>query len=85
MQKIQNKISQNSTETGISSSKQFWDFVKQFLTNKSCMSNDFISIWNGDAFIDKESELVEMFSTHYINIVEKTSGVPQENYAIDHK
>ena len=49
------------------------------------MSNDVISIWNGDAFIDKESELVEMFSNHYINIVEKTSGVPQENYAIDHK
>ena len=31
------------------------------------MSNDFISIRNGDAFIDKESELVEMFDTHYIN------------------
>ena len=85
MQKIQNKISQNSTEKGISSSKQFWDLVKQFLTNKSCTSHDFISIWNGDAFIDKESELVETFSTHYINIVEKTLGVPQENYAIDHK
>ena len=49
------------------------------------MSNDFISIWNGDAFIDKESELVETFSTHYINIVEKTSGVPQEKYSTDHK
>ena len=47
------------------------------------MSNDIISIRNGDAFIDKESELVEMFNTHYINIVEKTSGVPPENYVID--
>ena len=24
-----------------------------------------------------------MFNTHYINIVEKTSGVPPENYVID--
>ena len=32
------------TENGISSSKQFWFFVKPFLTSKGCMSNDFISI-----------------------------------------
>ena len=47
------------------------------------MSNDFISIRNGDAFIDKESELVEIINTHYINIVEKTLGVQPENYVID--
>ena len=47
------------------------------------MSNDFISIRNGDTFIDKESELVKKFKTHYINIVEKTLGVPSENYVID--
>ena len=29
--------------------------------------------------IDKESELVEIFNTHYINIVEKTWVVPPEN------
>ena len=34
------------------------------------MSNDFISIRDGDAFIDKESKFVEMFNSHYINIVE---------------
>ena len=33
------------------------------------LSNDFIPIRNGDAFIDKESKLVEMFNS--------------ENYAID--
>ena len=26
---------------------------------------------------------MEMFNTHYINIVEKTSGVPPENYVVD--
>ena len=36
------------------------------------MSNDCISVRKGDTFIDKESELVEMFNTHYINIAGKT-------------
>ena len=72
-----------STGKRISSSKKFWNIVKPFLTNQGCMSNDFISTRNEDmeilhAFIDKESELVEMFNTHYINIVEETSGVPPE-------
>ena len=46
------------------------------------MSNDFISIRNGDALIYKDSELVEMFHTHYINTVEKTSIIPPKNYVI---
>ena len=36
------KYLKRSTEKGISSSKKFWKLVKPFLTNKSCMSNDFI-------------------------------------------
>ena len=43
---------------GISSSKEFWNLIKPFLTNKGYMNNDFVSIRNGNAFIDKESELV---------------------------
>ena len=81
--KSKTKYLKRITEKGISSNKQFRNFVKAFLTNKGCMSNDFISIRNGDTFIDKESKLVEMFNSHYINIVEKTSGVPPENYVID--
>ena len=46
------------------------------------MNNDFISIRNGDAFIDKESKLVEMSNSHYINIVEKTSRVALKNFII---
>ena len=40
------------------------------------MSNNFIYIRNGDAFIEKKSKLVEMFNSHYMNITEKTSDVP---------
>ena len=50
------------------------------LVNKGCTSNDFISITNGDAFIDRESLLLEILNTHYINIVEQTLGVAPGNY-----
>ena len=43
------------------------------------MSNYFMSIRDGDAFLDKESKLVEIFNSHYINIVEKTLDVPPGN------
>ena len=77
------KYLKRSTEKGISSRKQFWKLVKPFLTNKSCMGNDFISIRNGDAFIDKESNTVEMFNSHCINIAQKMSDVPPVKYVID--
>ena len=83
MEKIQDNISQKITEKGISS--KFWNFLKSFLTNKICMNNDFVSFMNGDAFIDKESILVEMFNAHYINIVEKKLGVAPGNYFNCHK
>ena len=47
------------------------------------MSNNFISTGNGDTFIDKETNFVEIFNIYYINIVEKTSGVPHEKNVID--
>ena len=72
-----------STEKGVSWSKQFWNFIKSLLTIKSCLSNNFISTGNGDAFINKETNFVEIFNIYYINIVEKTSGVPREKNVID--
>ena len=81
--KSKKKYLRRSREKGISSSNLFWNFVKPFLTNKGCTSNDFISIKNGDAFIEKESKLVEKFNSHFINIAQKTSVVLLENYVID--
>ena len=59
------KYLKRRTERRISSNKSF-GFL--FLTNKGCMRNDFVTIRNGDTFIDKESESMEMFNTHCINI-----------------
>ena len=62
-----------------SSNKQFWDLVKPFLTNKSFLSSDSITIKVKDRFINDEKELVEIFNHYYKNIVEKTSGKPVGN------
>ena len=51
------------------------------LTNKGT-GNDFISIRNGDAFIDIESELVEMFNTHYLHC-RKNIGCSTRKYVVD--
>ena len=39
---------------------------------------DFISIKKDNQFIDNEIKLVEMFNSHYINIVENMTGIPPD-------
>ena len=56
------------------SNKRFWSTVKPFLTNKGCISNDFISIEKDGELISNKKELVERFNENCINIVENTSG-----------
>ena len=63
-----------ATKDGIMTNKKFWSTVKPFLTNKGCISNDFISIEKDGELISNEKELVEIFNENYINIVEKSSG-----------
>ena len=63
-----------ATKNGIMTNKKFWGTVKSFLTNKGCISGDFISIEKDGELISNEKELVEIFDRNYINIVEKTSG-----------
>ena len=50
--KFKIKYLKRSSEKGVPSSKQFWNFVKALLIN--WMNNDFISIKNGDAFKNKK-------------------------------
>ena len=51
----------NITENDLNGNKEFWNFVKSFLTNKGTIASDFTSIKKGNQFIDNEGELVEMF------------------------
>ena len=68
----------NITESNLSSNNKLWQFVKHFLTNKVVFGTDFISIKKDNQFIDNEIKLVEMFNSHYINIVENMTGIPPD-------
>ena len=46
-----------ATKDWIISNKKFWSTVKLFLTNKGCISNDFISVEKDGDLISKEKEL----------------------------
>ena len=60
---------------GSISSKSFWNTVKPFLTNKGFITSEDITIKNNEELVTDKSELAEIFNTHYINIVEKSSGI----------
>ena len=74
---------QDVTKKGLVTNKSFWNFVKPFLTNKSCHTqNDIMLIDNGKVIVE-ESDLVETFNDHYINIVEKSSEQKPSNFFSD--
>ena len=56
----------------------FWKTVKPFLTNKGFLTNEIIAIENKGKIVTDKSKLVNLFNSHYVNIVEKTSGFPPE-------
>ena len=71
--KTENKCNSLSkrAKDGIMTNKKVW--VKPFLTNNGCISNDFIGTENEGNLICSEQQLVELFNEPYINIVEKSS------------
>ena len=58
------------TEKGIISNKDFWYFVKPFLTNTSFIDSTDITLKLDNEIITEKTKLVESFSNHYVNIVE---------------
>ena len=67
------------TSKGFVSNKAFWNTVKPFLTNKGFLTNANITIKHKDKIVNDNSKLAHLFNSHYINIVENTSGMPPEN------
>ena len=67
----------------MNNSNKFWQFVKPFLTNKGVFGTDFISIKKDNQFIDNEIELVEMFNSHHIKIVENMTRIPPDISPLD--
>ena len=61
------------TETGLTTNKSFWKFMKQFLTNKGFTGNNDITLIHQNQIISGEKQLTKLFNSYYINIVEKSS------------
>ena len=66
------------TRKGVVNNKAFWNTVKPFLTNKGFLTNETIAVENKGESVTDKFKLVNLFNSHYINIVEKTSGFPPE-------
>ena len=77
--KVKTQYFKKCASKNSSNNKQFWDLVNPFLTNKSSLSSDSITIKDKDRFFNDEKELVEIFNNYYKNNVEKTSGKLVEN------
>ena len=65
----------NVTKMGIITNKNFWTFIKPFLTNKGFLENKDITLIEGNKIITSERQLAKIFNEHYLNIVEKSSGI----------
>ena len=63
--------------------KEFWKTIKPFLTNKGCLENSDIMLINDDEMIADDKTLAKTFNEHYINIVERSSGLKPETMEFD--
>ena len=53
--------------------------MKPFVTNKSCLDNSDIMLTGDNDMITNDNRLAKLFNEHYINIIERSSGLKQEN------
>ena len=58
--------------------REFWKTMKPFLTNKGCVDNSEIIFRADNKMITDDKRLAKLFNEHYINIVERSSGLKPE-------
>ena len=75
------KYFKNISKGGVVSNKVFWSMMKSFLTSKGHINEEEIILKCDNETITENSLLAEMLNSHYINIVEKTSGKKPSNFA----
>ena len=52
------------TEKGITTNKEFWNFIKTFLTNKRFSKNNDITLKNKKEIITDEKKLADLFNSY---------------------
>ena len=63
--------------------KEFWKTIKPVLTNKGCLENSDIMLIDDDEMVTDDKTLAKTFNEHYINIVERSSGLKPEKVEFD--
>ena len=61
--------------------KKYWVLMRPFLTEKGGNYGTKITLKENEQFITNEESLAETFNDQYVNIVEKTTGVPPVSIA----
>ena len=63
------------TSKGIVTSREFWKTLKPTLTNEGCLDNSDIMLIGDNEMITDDKRLANLFAEHYINILERSSGL----------
>ena len=77
------KYFSNITSKAIVTNKEIWKTIRPFLTNKGCLENSDIMLINDDEMVTDDKTLAKTFNEHYINIVERSSGLKPEKKKFD--
>ena len=77
------KYFSNITSKAIVTNKEIWKTIRPFLTNKGCLENSDIMLINDDEMVTDDKTLAKTFNEHYINIVQRSSGLKREKMEFD--
>ena len=67
-------------QKGLTANKSFWKFMKPFLTNKCFAGNSDITLIHRQKNISDEKQMIKLFNSYYINIVEKNRGTKPKTF-----
>ena len=68
----------NITSKRIVTNKEFWKTIRPFLTSKGYLENSDIMLINDDEMVTDDKTVAKTFNEHYINTVERSSGLKPE-------
>ena len=68
----------NITSKGIVTNKEFWKTIRPFLANKGGLENSDIILINVDDMINDDKAFAKTFNEHYVNTIERSSGLKPE-------
>ena len=68
---------------GLTTNKNFLNFIKMFLTNKGFISHNYITPTYKNKIIADEKQLAKLFNSYYINTFQKSSGTEPRDFDVN--